>query len=93
MPKTLKIHAAATVAVTLPLQPSPALGASPPATGPFCNNAAQPANVPPFSKEEAGEVPFVVSMWRSFYAKSAFSNPGMGARSYENHSECKVTLP
>jgi hypothetical protein len=82
MPKTLNIHAAATVAVTLPLQPSPNLGTSPPATGPFCNNAAQPDNVTPLYKEEAEEVPFVVSMWRSSYAKSAFSNRGISASSY-----------
>ena len=59
-PKTLKIDTAATTAVTLPLQPSPALGASPHATGPFCNNAAQPDNVTSLYKEEAGEMPFVV---------------------------------
>ena len=61
-PKILKIDTAATTAVTLPLQPSPALGASPLATGPFCNNAAQPDNATSLYKEEAGEVPFVVSM-------------------------------
>ena len=35
MPKTLKNHAAATAAADLPLQPSPALGARPPANGRF----------------------------------------------------------
>ena len=38
-------------------------------------------------------MPLVVSMGRSAYVISAFIDREMGASSYENHSECKVTLP
>lgn len=42
-PKALKTHAAATAAADLPLQPSPALGARPPAAGPVHSRQHPPA--------------------------------------------------